>query len=212
MMPLFFKGLLIGFAIAAPVGPIGILCIQRSIHEGFKIGLMTGLGAAFADGVYGVIAGFGLTSISSYLLSHQFWVRLLGGVFLLYLGLKLLFKKPLKKLNTFKKERSSLHAFNTTFLLTLTNPTTIFAFLAVFAGLGIGTVNLFFGDSLILIVGILFGSAAWWFLLTTSVVYVFHHRLSDEMLQSINKISGIVIFIFGIGSIVTATVPFHLIN
>lgn len=76
MLALFLKGLIIGFAIAAPVGPIGVLCIQRSLHDGFKVGLMTGLGAALADGTYGLIAGFGLTAISSLLVGQQFWVRL----------------------------------------------------------------------------------------------------------------------------------------
>ena len=89
MFALFIKGLIIGFAIAAPVGPIGILCIQRALHDGFKIGLMTGMGAALADGTYGLIAGLGLTAISSILIDHQFWIRLIGGLFLLYLGIKL---------------------------------------------------------------------------------------------------------------------------
>ena len=88
MLSLFIKGLIIGFAIAAPVGPIGVLCIQRSLHNGFKIGLMTGLGAAFADGSYGLIAGFGLTALSSLLINHQFLIRLVGGLFLIYLGIK----------------------------------------------------------------------------------------------------------------------------
>src|SRR5579863_5838660 len=97
MVTLFLKGLIIGFAIAAPVGPIGILCIQRSLHDGFKIGLLTGLGAAFADGTYGLIAGFGLTAVSSFLIAYQFWIRLIGGLFLLYLGIKLFFTTPKEK-------------------------------------------------------------------------------------------------------------------
>src|SRR3990167_10844249 len=94
MTMLFLKGLLIGFAIAAPVGPIGVLCIQRSLHDGFKVGLMTGLGAALADGTYGLIAGFGLTAISSLLVAQQFWIRVIGGLFLLYLGIKLILTRP----------------------------------------------------------------------------------------------------------------------
>lgn len=94
MLLFFFKGLAIGLAIAAPVGPIGVLCIQRSLHDGFKIGLMTGLGAALADGFYGLVAALGLTAISSLLITQQFWIRLIGGLFLLYLGLRLFFKLP----------------------------------------------------------------------------------------------------------------------
>src|SRR5690349_8507582 len=110
MLIFFLKGLLIGLAIAAPVGPIGILCIQRSLQEGFKIGLFTGLGAAMADGTYGLMAGFGLTAISSLLVSYQFWIRILGGLFLLYLGIKLLLQpyRALKVSNN--SERSSWHA------------------------------------------------------------------------------------------------------
>lgn len=88
MLALFSKGFLMGLAIAAPVGPISVLCIQRSLHNGFKVGLMTGLGAALADGTYGLIAGFGLTAISTLLIAHQFWNQLIGGIFLLYFCLE----------------------------------------------------------------------------------------------------------------------------
>src|SRR5436190_9897675 len=121
MITLFLKGLIIGFAIAAPVGPIGVLCIQRSLHDGFKIGFMTGLGAALADGTYGLIAGFGLTAISSILVTHQFWIRLIGGIFLLYLGIKILLTLPCKKSASDKPDKSSWHALATTYLLTVTN-------------------------------------------------------------------------------------------
>ncbi len=130
MTALFIKGLLIGLAIAAPVGPIGILCIHRSLHDGFKIGLMTGLGAAFADGTYGLIAGFGLTALSSLLINHQFWIRLAGGLFLLYLGIKMFLASPREKQSN-DSDHSAWHALSTTFLLTLTNPTTILSFIAI---------------------------------------------------------------------------------
>src|SRR6266446_2645116 len=110
MFYFFLKGLVIGFAIAAPVGPIGLLCIQRSLHNGFKIGLMTGLGAALADGTYGLIAGFGLTAVSSLLTSYQFWIKLIGGLFLIYLGSKTLLTPPTSDKKT-TPDKSSLHAF-----------------------------------------------------------------------------------------------------
>src|SRR5580765_8151140 len=110
MVTLFLKGLIIGFAIAAPVGPIGILCTQRSLHDGFKIGLMTGLGAALADGTYGLIAGFGLTALSSLLIAQQFWIRVIGGLFLLYLGIKLILSPARTKSTTHHFDRSPLHA------------------------------------------------------------------------------------------------------
>lgn len=200
MMSLFLKGLIIGFAIAAPVGPIGILCIQRSLHDGFKIGLMTGLGAALADGTYGLIAGFGLTSLSSLLVTHQFWIRIIGGLFLLYLGTKLFFTKPREK-SAGNSDKSSWHALGTTYLLTLTNPATILSFVAIFAGLGLGTMNPNHVDAVIMVSGITIGSAIWWFILSSGVAFFLHHRLSSTMMQGINRLSGIIIFAFGVFSL-----------
>jgi threonine/homoserine/homoserine lactone efflux protein len=197
MVTLFIKGLIIGFAIAAPVGPIGVLCIQRSLHDGFKIGLMTGLGAALADGTYGLVAGFGLTTLSSILISYQFWIQLIGGLFLLYLGIKLFFTSPREKQPS-KPDRSSWHALGTTYLLTLTNPATILSFIAVFAGLGLGTIHPSYIDAIILILGITIGSAIWWVILSSCVAFMLHHRLSQPMMQGINRLSGIIIFAFGI--------------
>lgn len=196
---LFIKGLLIGFAIAAPVGPIGVLCIQRSLHEGFKIGLMTGLGAALADGVYGLIAGLGLTAISSVLVAQQFWIRLIGGAFLIYLGIKTFLIPPREK-SANSSERSAWHACCTTFLLTLTNPATILSFVAVFAGLGLGTTSSEYASAFRLVLGIILGSAMWWLLLSGGVAFVLHHRLSSAMMRDINHVSGVVIMLFGIAA------------
>ncbi len=197
MTLLFLKGLMIGLAIAAPVGPIGILCIQRSLHDGFKIGFMTGMGAALADGTYGLIAGFGLTAISSLLIAHQFWIRIFGGLFLLYLGLKLFFTKP-KARSAGGFDKSPWHALATTYLLTLTNPATILSFIAVFAGLGLGTTNPSISDAVILVLGITLGSAIWWLVLSFGVAYMLRHRLSPSLMQWINRASGLIILTFGI--------------
>lgn len=197
MITLFLKGLLIGLAIAAPVGPIGILCIQRSLHDGFKVGLMTGMGAALADGTYGLVAGFGLTSISSLLIAYQFWVRLFGGLFLLYLAIKLFFKIP-QQGSSQNFDRSPWHAFFTIYLLTLTNPATIFAFVAIFAGLGLGAINFDYMHAIILVVGITLGSVIWWILLSGVVARTLHHRLTASVMQKINRISGMIIFIFAV--------------
>lgn len=198
MLELFLKGLIIGFAIAAPVGPIGILCIQRSLHDGFKVGLMTGMGAALADGTYGLIAGFGLTAVSAMLINHQFWIRVIGGVFLLYLGIKLVFTPPREKSTTANFDKSPLHACGTTYLLTLTNPATILSFVAVFAGLGLGTVNPDFNHALILVLGITIGSAAWWLLLSGGVAFILHKRVSSTFMRAVNRISGGIILCFGL--------------
>jgi len=201
MLALFIKGLIIGFAIAAPVGPIGVLCIQRSLHDGFKIGLMTGLGAAFADGTYGMIAGFGLTALSSFLIGNSTWIRLFGGLFLLYLGIKLFFTSPQEK-SAGHPDRSPWHAFGTTFLLTLTNPVTILSFIAIFAGLGLAQTSYDYMHAIILVLGITIGSAVWWLLLSGGVAFILHHRLSPTVMRNINRFSGLIIFIFGIFSLV----------
>ncbi len=194
---LFIKGLLVGLAIAAPVGPIGILCIQRTLHEGFKIGLATGLGAALADGTYGLLAGFGLTAISNFLVKQASHIQLAGAIFLFYLGLKLIFKKPSNHLNMKSTEKSAIHALYTTYLLTLTNPTTILSFIAIFAGLGLGTLHASFMQAITLVAGITIGSALWWLFLTNFVSRVLHKRINNVWLKRINFTSGFILMLFG---------------
>lgn len=201
MVPLFLKGFVIGFAIAAPVGPIGLLCIQRSLNEGFRIGLFTGLGAAIADGTYGLIAGLGLTAIAAFMEEQLFWIRLLGGLFLIYLGIRIFITAPRGEL-TAMPERSSLHAFTTTYLLTLTNPLTLLSFMVIFAGLGLATSSTDYVHSLILVSGITLGSASWWFLLSGGLAWFLHHRLSTKWMGMINKFSGLIIFTFGVVALI----------
>lgn len=196
-MNFLIKGLIIGFAIAAPVGPIGVLCIQRSLHDGFKIGLMTGMGAALADGMYGIIAAFGLTAVSSLLIAHQFWIRLIGGLFLIYLGVKLFFK-PLPKRVVGQSDRSAWRACTTTFFLTLANPATILSFIAIFAGLGVGAENANYIQAMMLVLGITLGSAFWWLFLSGGVAFILHRKLGDSIMREVNWISGVVILAFGV--------------
>ncbi len=198
-MLFFLKALIIGFAIAAPVGPIGVLCIQRSLQQGFKMGLMTGLGAALADGVYGLIAGLGLTVISSFLIAEEKWIRLGGGLFLIYLGIKIFFSKPnAQTLKTSPSNNSAFKACATTFFLTLTNPMTILSFIAVFAGLGLGSEGNDFNHALMLVAGITLGSACWWFLLSGGIAFILHHRMNPKTLRAINYLSGVIMLTFGL--------------
>lgn len=198
MIAFFTKGLVIGFIIAAIIGPIGILCIQRSLTDGFKIGFMTGIGAALADGVYGLVAGFGLTAVSSLLVAQQFWIHVIGGLFLIYLGIKILFTHPPEQAAKSKSDKSSWHACATTFFLTLTNPMTILSFMGVFAGLGLGSTNTDYSHALLLVTGITLGSGCWWLLLSGSVVFILHHRISAKTMRVINAISGVIMLGFGI--------------
>ena len=159
------KGLLIGLSITAPVGPIGMLTIQRTLTKGRIYGLVTGMGAATADGLYGCIAGFGLTFVSSFLVNQQSWLKLVGGVFLCYLGIKTFLSHAAKKAAD-GNASNLLLAYATTVFLTLTNPTTILSFVAVFAGLGLGAADNNYGSASLLVLGVFYGSALWWLLLT----------------------------------------------
>ena len=136
----FLRGLIIGFSIAAPVGPIGVLCIGRTLTQGRISGLISGLGAATADALYGSIAAFGLTFISTMLINQQGWIRLIGGIFLCFLGIKISLSSPARQAARVKGH-SLVSSYASTFFLTLTNPMTILSFAAIFAGLGVGSEN-----------------------------------------------------------------------
>lgn len=195
-LPLFFRGLLIGFSIAAPVGPIGVLCIRRTLADGRASGLMSGLGAATADALYGCVAGFGLTFISGILIDQQMWLRLFGGLFLCYLGIRTLLSKPAEQ-EAKVKGTGLLGSYVSTFLLTVTNPMTILSFAAIFAGLGLANTGGDYASALILVLGVFLGSAAWWLLLSGGVG-LFRDRFNSQAMLWVNRVSGIVITAFGL--------------
>ncbi|WP_088041472.1 LysE family translocator [Bacillus sp. EAC] len=191
----FIKGLIIGLSIAAPVGPIGVLCIRRTLAHGRIVGLVSGLGAATADGIYGLIAGFGLTVITNFLIGQHFWIQLIGGFFLCYLGIKTLRSKAsFDQSDTQKK--NIISAFLSVLFLTLTNPMTILSFIAIFAGLGISSSDNNLIASVILVVGVFCGSTLWWVILSSGVG-LFRNRISNQSLTVINRLSGVIIIIFG---------------
>ncbi|GAB4548342.1 MAG: LysE family transporter [Anaerolineae bacterium] len=191
----FVRGALLGFAIAAPVGPIGVLCIKRSLNEGWRIGFISGLGAATADMFYGAVAVLGLTVIASFLVGISTPLRLFGGAFLLYLGVKTLLSKPAHESAKVVASRNAWGAYLSTLMLTLTNPLTILSFTGLFAGLTAPNELLV---SLLLVLGVFTGSAAWWFLLSGVVGYLLHGRLDWGVLVWVNRLSGVVILIFAV--------------
>ncbi len=192
----FLRGLIIGFSIAAPVGPIGVLCIRRTLAEGSTSGLISGLGAASADALYGAVAGFGLTFISNILISQQIWLRLIGGVFLCYLGLKTFLTSPSTKA-TSSNGSGLVGAYISTFFLTLTNPITILSFAAIFAGLGVGSASRNYFSAGILVLGVFMGSALWWLILSRGVALL-GEKFNLQRLKWVNRISGLIIFAFGL--------------
>lgn len=191
------KGIAIGFSIAAPVRPIGVLCIRRSLANGRWVGLATGLGAATADAAYGAIAGFGLTAISTFLISQRLWLNLFGGIFLCFLGLRTFVSIPAKA-DADTEAVTLAPAYISTILLTLANPMTIFSFLAVFAGLGLAAAANYVTASM-LVIGVFAGSALWWVILS-SVAGSLQSRMSDAWMQAVNRLSGCLILGFGIYS------------
>lgn len=199
----FIKGMLLGFSIAAPVGPIGILCIRRTIQYGRFSGLFSGLGAACADTVYGLIAAFSLTLVSDFLDKQSFFVHLLGGCFLILLGLKTFFSKSTEVASGSVSHRSLISDFISTFFLTLSNPLTIISFIAVFAGLGLVNISEKVGDAIVLVVGIFLGASLWWLILSEGVTF-FRKKVGQRTMTWINRIAGIIIVTFGLVAMVAA--------
>jgi len=195
------KGLILGFSIAAPVGPIGVLCIRRTLSRGMLNGFLSGIGAATADGIYGCIAAFGVTAVSSLLLEHQFYLRLAGGVFLLYLGLTTFRSLPAE--SSAKAEGGGLlGAYVSVFFLTLTNPMTIMSFAGVFAGLGIGATGGDYSLAGLLVLGVFTGSMLWWLTLS-GTVNLLRAKFDRKRLVWVNRLSGAMICGFGVVSLLS---------
>ena len=194
----FLKGVLVGFAMAVLIGPIGVMCIRKTLTEGRLRGLIIGLGAATADFLYGCVAAFGLTVISSALVSQRIWIRLVGGALLLFLGIRTFRAKPSDpKYHIHSSGILASHPY--TVFLTLTNPLTIFAFIAVFAALGLGGEVINFSGSA-LVLGVFTGSCLW-FLSLSSIVILFRAKFDMVGLRWVNRIAGILITISGVVAI-----------
>jgi threonine/homoserine/homoserine lactone efflux protein len=196
---LFLRSILIGISIAAPLGPIGVLCVRRTLAQGMAFGLVTGLGAASADALYAALAGSGLALVSAFLVNQQVWIHLAGGVFLCYLGVRTGLTVPAS--NTLENHKDSLAgAYGTTFFLTLTNPITIISIAGIFAGLGLAVLgkNLISVSSMVL--GVFVGSCLWWLFLS-GTISLFRARFGAREMLWVNRISGLIILAFGVFAI-----------
>ncbi|MEN6356325.1 MAG: LysE family transporter [Armatimonadota bacterium] len=192
----FAKGIIIGFSIAAPVGPIGILCIRRTLAYGRASGFVSGLGAASADAMYAAVAGFGLTAISHFLISNGLWLRLFGGVFLLCLGIKIFLTKP-ALMSADHRHEGLIEAYLSTVVLTLANPMTILSYTAVFAGLGVGAIGHGLTSAVEIVSGTFVGSSLWWLTLSIGVGFV-SNSLDRHMLKWVNRGAGVIILAFAV--------------
>lgn len=192
------RGVVIGLSVAAPVGPMSVLCIRRTLSSGRLLGLVSGLGVALADAAYGGIAAFGLTSVSNLLVEHQNVIRLIGGVFLIWLGFRTMISAA-ADLNAARSDgrRGRMVAMGSTFGLTLTNPLTILSFAAIFAGFGFANERRGGGSAALLVAGVFSGSMLWWVIVTSAVVLL-RGWLTTRRLTWVNRVSGAVILAFGV--------------
>jgi threonine/homoserine/homoserine lactone efflux protein len=195
-LELLIRGLLAGLIIAVPVGPVNVLCMHRTILKGWKSGVISGFGAASADVIYGAVAGFSISFIIDFLERELFWIRLVGGILLVAIGAVYFFKNP----GSFESsaEESATSNFRSTFLLTLTNPTTVLSFLAVLAALGMAQHRQWWLTGF-LVAGIFCGSMLWWIVLA-GIVNRFRDRVNTRGLRWMNRIAGLAIGAFGVAS------------
>lgn len=200
MLLLFAEGAALGFAISAPVGPINLLCMRRSLAHGKRVGFLTGLGAATGDAFYGAVAAFGLTAISDFFVHFQNYFQLFGGILFFAMGVKILRTQPPVQSDVDTAENvkvmNGTKAFVSTLFLTMTNPATILAFLTAFASLKFAVEADGFIDPLAITLGVFAGSAAWWLILS-QLSAKFATRLTPETLVKINKGAGLLLIVFG---------------
>lgn len=195
----FLKGIGIGFSVAAAVGPISLLCVQRTLQRGWRIGLASGLGVASADALYGLIGGLGLTIITNFLVGQQTTFRLVGGAVLVYLGVMTFFSKTDVETAREHPQGAAGHlgAYSSVFLLTLSNPMTIISFAAIYAGIGVLGLDDGWLAAVAFSLAIFIGSSLWWLVLVSGVEQL-RSRFKPALLMKLNRISGVVIAAFGL--------------
>lgn len=194
MNPFFIKGAILGFVIAAPVGPIGLLCIRRSLAYGQKHGFFTGIGAATADMFYGAVAAFGLTSLSSLLVAQQNYLQLLGGLFLGWIGFQTFRSVPVTQTQNVESP-SLFRSYFSTFLLTITNPTTILSFIAAFTSMNLSMDVENYNGAIAITTGVFVGSAIWWLMLSWMASKL-RTLMTPNKMKWINRSSGILLLSF----------------
>jgi threonine/homoserine/homoserine lactone efflux protein len=198
----FAHGLAIGVAVAAPVGPMSLLCMRRTLAAGFSAGFLSGLGVASADAFYGALAVSGLVAITDFVIGQQPLLRLLGGLALVYLGVGTIrARHPEKSAGASADGLASMYA--STLALTMANPTTILSFAALFAGLGLGAGDRDANTAPALVLGVFLGSALWWLVLTGGIALA-RGQVTGRLLRPINVLSGLAILGFGLAALVTS--------
>lgn len=207
---IFIEGLIIGILVSIPLGPIGVLCIQRTLHQGRRSGLISGLGAATADTTFALIAGLGLTFITNFFETQRIYIMLGGAILLTYLGIRIFFTNTIKQVRQCKLKKTNwFKDFVSIFILTISNPLTIIFFGIVFTGLGLVKSDAL--EIVILVLGVFAGASLWWFTLS-SLVATFRNFFRLRIIFWINKIAGIIIICFGLFAVYNAFYPINTNN
>jgi threonine/homoserine/homoserine lactone efflux protein len=200
---LFWKGIVVGLMVSIPLGPIGVLCVQRTLNKGHRSGFVSGLGAAMADMIFAMIAGLGITFIIRFIQEKHIYFQIIGGIIVIILGVHIFYTNPVRQLRMQRMNRNKLSQdFFSVFFLTITNPMAIFFFLAMFAGINIATGPMSIIHLITMVSGVFVGSTAWWFLLSTFVNF-WRDRFRLKNIWWMNKVAGVVIFVLGIAAIVS---------
>lgn len=205
-----FKGMLVGLMVSVPLGPMGVLIIQKTLHKGALSGFVAGMGAATADFCYALVAAFGLGFVVNTIEAHEVLLQIIGGIFLIGVGLRIYFKNPIQQIRQRRSGRVSKKGlvgdYLSLFFLTASNPITVVVFMAVFAGMSV------FGDdasrtaALLVVFGVLLGGGAWWYVLST-LINIFRKKFRLRVLVTINRVTGMVIAVLGALVILIAFAP-----
>jgi len=197
----FAKGIIIGIVIALPVGPVGMLCVRRTLFEGVSYGLASGVGAACADAIFGIVAGFGFSVLRDWIMSWEDWLGAAGGLYLIFAGVRAIAARAVADPEPLAGERL-FGAFASAFLLTITNPVTVLSFAAIFAKVGIDPAASFSGIA-VLVAGIFTGSALWWLGLSLGIAPVRRHA-GRTVLRWVNRVSGAILLVSGLALLAAA--------
>jgi threonine/homoserine/homoserine lactone efflux protein len=200
----FLKGLLVGIIVSAPMGPIGVICVQKTVNKGHFLGFLSGLGAATADTFYAILAAFGVTFITNFLSKNQVLFQVIGIMVLIFMGFRMIFNNPIKQYRyhrTSSKKKGAIKDYISVFFLTISNPLTIIFFGAAFTMMGLLAAVDGQRNNLLLVAGIFVGASLWWFLLTY-VVNIFRKRFRLRNIFIMNRVSGVVIIVLSIAAVI----------
>ena len=203
---LFARTLIIGLFVAAPVGAMGILCIQRTLAHGWRAGMATGAGIASADAMYAGLVAFGLTTMSQWMVAYQAYIRIVGGFALLWLGWRAIATPPARDAAKAIDSRHLKSLYASAIGLTLTNPMTIMFFAAIFASAGLAA-QARTGGAVAVTLGVTCGSLSWWLALTTGVSAL-RRAVSERLMSIVNRISGGMVIAFGLFAVVSGALRF----